>query len=98
MDFKKAEDLKRKNGHLIGKKDNSATIDELILVPTDASIKEKFLTHYLQILDGDEAIRSFIGVDVDIVAVFDKGRIDGQDIFFHTSIYNLPDNLGAITE
>lgn len=98
MDYQTAINLKIKNKHLIGKLDKGATIDELILVPTNANLTDKFIKLYLQTLDGDESILPFTSSDVDIVAVFDKDRIDGQGVFLHTSIFNLPDNLGVFIE
>lgn len=98
MDINEATILKAKNLHLIGKKDKGATIDELILIPTNSDLADKFLQIYLRILDGEKAIIPFAGSDVYIVAVFDKKRISGQNFFFHTDILNLPDELGVITE
>ena len=98
MNFNEAIILKAKNLHLIGKKDKGATIDELILVPTDQNLADQFLKLYIQTLDGDAAIKPFAGTDVFIVAVFDKKRISGQDFLFQTNIINLPSDLGAIIE
>jgi hypothetical protein len=98
MNYNEAVVLKEKNSHLIGKKDKGATIDELILVPTDEDLAEKVLKLYVQTLDSEKAIEPFAGMDVCIVAVFDKKRIRGQNFFFKTDILNLPDELGVITE
>jgi hypothetical protein len=97
MEFTQAILIKEKNKHLLGKIDNGATIDELILVPTDNKSAEEYLKIYLQLLDGEKAIAPFKGFDVDIVAVFDKKRIH-QGFFFHTSIFNLSNQLGVISE
>lgn len=98
MEFDKATELKEKNNHLIGKKDSGATIDELILVPTNADLAEECFKIYLQTLDGEQAILPFAGEDVDIVAVFDKKLIHNRGVFFKTDIFNLPDDLEVITE
>lgn len=98
MNYDKALLLLEKNQHLIGKTDNGSTIEELIIVPTDAQLKETFLKIYLQTLNGERAIQSFIGADVDIIAVFDKERIDAQGTFLYTNIFNLPDRVKAIIE
>ncbi|MBI3510736.1 MAG: hypothetical protein HY064_08730 [Bacteroidetes bacterium] len=97
MEFKQAILLKEKNKHLLGKQDKGATIEELILVPTNNESAEEFLKHYLQILDGEKAIIPFSGSDVDIVAVFDKKKIHAG-FFFHTNILNLSDELRVINE
>lgn len=98
MEYNKALKVLANNKHLIGKMDKGATIDELILVPTNSNLTESFLKLYLQTLDGNKAIIPFLNVDVDVVAVFDKKRIVGQGIFFHTNIYNLPEILGIKDE
>lgn len=98
MEYNEALQFVEKNLHLIGKKDKGATIEELILVPTNAALRDDFLKLYLRTLDGNLAIQPYIGADVDIVAVFDKKRIVSQGVFFHTNILNLPDNLEVITE
>ena len=97
MEFNQAILLKEKNKHLIGKNEKGATIEELILVPTNHESADQFLKIYLQILDGEKAIIPFSGNDVDIVAVFDKKRINGG-FFLHTNILNLSDELGVIKE
>lgn len=97
MEFNQAIKLKEKNKHLLGKKDKGATIDELILVPTNNDSAEEFLKIYLQLLDGDKAIIPYTGSDVNVVAVFDKKRTH-QGFFFFTNIFNLPDELGVIEE
>jgi len=98
MEYIKAILLLANNSHLIGKKDKGATIEELILVPTNNELRDEFLKLYLRTQDGQVAIQPFTGTDVDIVAVFDKKRIEIQGIFFHTNIFNLPDNLEVVTE
>lgn len=97
MDFETAEKLKRKNAHLIGKKDKGATIEELILVPTNVDLADAFLKLYLQTLDGKKSISPFAEEDMCVVAVFDKHRI-ASGFFFHTDISNLPESLGVVME
>lgn len=94
MNFNEALELKNKNGHLIGKKDNGATIDELILVPTDSELADIVLKNYLLTLDGNTAVIPN-GADLDVVVVFDKKRIRSQNFFLKTSIFNLPAELGV---
>ena len=98
MNFQKAKLIKEQNVNLIGKMHNGATIDELVLFPTDSKLSEKFTKLYLLTLDGDKAIIPFIGTDVDIVAIFDKDRIMKHKVLFHTSIFNLPPEFKIITE
>jgi hypothetical protein len=98
MEFAKADDLKRKNQHLIGKQYKGATIDELILFPTDIKLSKDYLNIYMQIKDGEQAIKPFSGVDVDVVAVFDKSTIDAQGFLFQTNILNLSSDLGVIID
>lgn len=97
MEFTQALSIKEKNKYLIGKKNNGACIDELILVPTNNKVSEEFFKIYLQLLDGDKAIIPYSGFDVDIVVVFDKKRIC-EGVFSYMSIFNLPKELGIIEE
>jgi hypothetical protein len=39
--------------HLIGKKDKGAIIEELILIPSNAGLKDDFLKLYLSSLNGN---------------------------------------------
>ena len=98
MNFQKAKLIKELNINLIGKIYNEATIDELVLFPTNAELSERFTKLYLRTLDGDKAIIPFIGTDVDIVAIFDKNSIMKQHVLFHTSIFDLPKEFKIITE
>jgi len=98
MEFEKALNLKKRNNHLLGKKVDSSTIDELILVPTDQASADKYLKAYIQLLDGDKSINPFIGEDVEIFAVFDKRNIRHLNLFNYTNIFNLPSTLVIITD
>ena len=98
MNYDKALLLLEKNQHLIGKTDNSSTIEELVIIPTDGQLREKFLKIYLQTLKGEKAIQSFIGAEVDVIAVFDKKRISFQGAFLYTNIFNLTDKFKVVIE
>lgn len=97
MEYKKAEQLKRKNVHIIGKQVNGMIIDELILVPTNADLSVDFFRLYRQTLDGTKSIFPFTGADVEILAVFNKKHIT-QSFFFSENLFDLPDNIGAVLE
>lgn len=98
MNYSKACELLLKNNHLLGGKYLGSTIDELILIPTDVELKNIFINIYLETMDGQKAIQSFVGTDVDIVAVFSKRKIELERVFFHINIFNLENDFTLITE
>jgi len=93
MDFQEALSLQEKNKHLLGKKDKGLAISELILVPTDANLAEKYCQLYIKLLDGEKAAKLIWGADVNVVAVFDKEKIAGTGIFQGTDILLLSPEL-----
>ena len=95
MNYNDAEKIKNANSHLIGKEWKGATIDEIIIVPTDAELRTKFELLYAQIWDGQAAISRFVNNDVDIVIVLNKSHMRTMGVFCFDSIYNLPKNYGV---
>ena len=95
MDFISAVKLVKANEHLLGTKVNGASIDEIIIVPTKEEECKSFLFSYISTLDAQKSIAPFIQSDVEIQAVFDKKKIKTENVFFHTSIQNLP---GAVLD
>lgn len=93
MNYKKALELKNKNQHLIGQNYNGTIIDDLILMPIDDDIAKKVRNRYIISLNSEEAIYPFTNTDLDVVAVCDQYRIKTKAIFFHTSIFNIPNAI-----
>ena len=54
---------------LLGKQLNGASIDDLIIVPTDIALKRQFEKLYISSLDAQAALVPFLDKDVDIRCV-----------------------------
>lgn len=89
MEIKEALDKTNAHKDLLGKKMNGASIDELIIVPTNIELKRQFEESYIDSLDALAAIKPFTNVDVDIFVVFDKHRIRSQNVIFSTTLDNV---------
>ena len=86
MKYEKTIKLVELNKQLIGKKVIGATIDELVIYPTNQKSYDLFIKTYLRTLNGEEAIIPFKNEDVDIHCVVDKGRIAANGLFAHASL------------
>lgn len=74
---------------LLGKQLNRASIDDLIIVPTDIALKRQFEKLYISSLDAQAALVPFLDKDVDIMVIFDKHKIRSQNIIFSTTLDNV---------
>lgn len=98
MNFYDAVKLAKANEHLVGKVVKGATIDEIIIMPTDEKQQKAYSISFAQNLDAQRAIIPFMASDVEVFALFNKRKMR-SDIFFVTcNIVNLPEEAGAITE
>lgn len=86
MNFEKAQNLVVLNRHLIGCKIIGATIDEIIIYPTNQKSYDEFTKIYLRILNGEEAILPFKNEDVDVFCTVDKWRIEKNGVLGHASL------------
>ena len=93
MTYAKAKELIALNQHIIGQKVIGATIDELIIYPTDQNAYDNFLEVYLRILDGEKAILPYRNQDVEIYCVVDKKRILANGIFGHATLQKANEEL-----
>lgn len=83
------EDASKKlklHNDLLGRRLNGASIDELIIAPTNMNLKQQFEKLYVSSLDAQMAIKPFIAEDVDVLVVFDKQRIHEQGVLISTSL------------
>ena len=85
------EALEKIDAHkdLLGKQLNGASIDDLIIVPTDIALKRQFEKLYISSLDAQAALVPFLDKDVDIMVIFDKHKIRRQNIIFSTTLDNV---------
>ncbi len=95
MNFSEAKKIVDANQHLIGKQWKGAIIDEIIIAPTDFSLRDLFNRIYLQTLNAQQSIKPFINSDVDVVVICNKKAIDDKGIMFHGSIYDIPEEFGV---
>lgn len=83
------EDASKKlkfHNDLLGRSLSGASIDELIIAPTDMDLRQQFEKLYVSSLDAQMAIKPFIAEDVDVLVVFDKKRIHEQGVLISTSL------------
>lgn len=83
------EDASKKlkfHNDLLGRSLNGASIDELIIAPTDMDLRQQFEKMYVSSLDAQMAIKPFVAEDVDVWVVFDKKRIHAQGVLISTSL------------
>ena len=92
MEFKQALITAEKNAHLVGKAHKGATIDEIIIYPTEENQHELFINTYYQGENAQAAIIPFINMDVEVGIIMDKGRM-ASGILLWTDIRNLPEDL-----
>lgn len=96
MNFIEAMKVADANQHLIGKSWKGATIEEIIIVPTDPIQSEEFSRMYIQTLDAQQSIVPYMNSDVDVFVVCDKQQIRTQKFLICTSICNFPEKDNAI--
>ncbi|WP_026711708.1 hypothetical protein [Flavobacterium filum] len=98
MNFIKALEIIKKNKHLIGSDYKGATIDELVILPTDMELRQQVIQNYLMTHNAQQAIAPYTNYDVEIFCVFDKGRINANGFFLNTHISKLSDKLDVDIE
>lgn len=89
MNYYEAVKIAKANQHLIGKRWQGTTIDEIIIVPTDTRQREEFERIYVQTWNAQAAITRFINNDVDLVIVCNKSLMRTMGVFCFDSIHNL---------
>lgn len=94
MNFLDAVKIAQNNKHLIGKKRKGVTIDDIIIVPTNAHSQEKFQQLYVQTLNAQASIEPFKNEDVEVF-IINKGLIRTQGFFLPESIYRLPEEYNV---
>lgn len=76
MNFFEALEVANQKEQLVGKlRINGATLDEIIIAPSDAEEYQEFIKIYTNTLDAQKSIAPYIESDVTILGVFDKYRI-----------------------
>ena len=83
------EDASKKlkfHNDLLGRSLSGASIDELIIAPTDMDLRQQFEKMYVSSLDAQITIKPFVAEDVDVRVVFDKKRIHEQGVLISTSL------------
>lgn len=71
---------------MLGRSLSGASIDELIIAPTDMDLRQQFEKLYVSSLDAQMVIKPFIAEDVDVWVVFDKKRIHEQGVLISTPL------------
>lgn len=91
MNYEEATAVKEQNGHLIGQTYRGATIEDILIRPTDAKEFDEWSKRYIRTMDGDAAIAPFLESNLAVDVVCDRAKIRTSNIFFRTEIENLLD-------
>lgn len=76
MKFFDALVVANRKAKLVGKlKQNGATLDDVIIAPSNAEDYQCFINSYIDTLDAQKSIAPYIESDVIVLGVFDKIRI-----------------------
>ena len=89
MTFQEALVLAHDSEKLVGTIFNGETIEELLIVPTDKFLHDKFFKEYCSTLNAQSAILPFMDTDVEVVALFKKSYIYQGEPIITTNIYNI---------
>ena len=65
---------------------NGATLDEVIIAPSNAEDYQIFIKSYIDTLDAQKSIEPYIESDVNVLGVFDKIRIRQDNAFLISEI------------
>lgn len=96
MNFINAVRIADANQHLIGKVWNGATIEDVIVAPTDTLLWSEFERFYISSLNAQESMAPFMNSDVEVFVVCDRFRIRTQRLFVYTSIRDLPESFNVV--
>lgn len=96
MNFKEAVALAEKNQNLIGKTLDGATIDEIIIYPTDAGSVERFKKDYARSLNAQQAILPYVDDDCGLAVVLNKEDIRKKNLFAYREFDELEDYFEII--
>lgn len=87
MKFYEALVVANQKEELIGKlKIKGATLDEVIIAPSNAIDYQHFINSYFNTLDAQKSIAPYIESDVKVLGVFDKIRIRQANVFLISEI------------
>lgn len=81
MKFLEALVVANEKEQLVGKlKMNGATLDEIIIVPSDVEEYQSFIKAYTHTLNAQQSIVPYMESDVIVLGVFDKKRIRQENV------------------
>lgn len=89
MTFQESHVLAHANEKLVGTIFYEETIEELLIVPTDKFLHDKFFKEYCSTLNAQSAILPFMDTDVEVVVLFKKSHIYQGEPIITTNIYNI---------
>jgi hypothetical protein len=96
MSFEEASALKQRNQHLIGQAYRGSAIEDLVIAPIEPKAWEGFIKSYVYSdFNSNQAVLPYANMELDIVAFFDRDRIDEGFMFF-TSLNSLRDELQVL--
>ena len=83
MNYEQANILVNKNFHLIGSiNEKGFEVSEIIIVPSDSSIRERFINLFLSTRDAVKSIQPFINYDLQEWAIDTKHLFKANVLFY----------------
>jgi hypothetical protein len=96
MNYQEAQNLKRKNMHLIGKTLLGGTIDDVYIYPNDDDAYASFSEIYIGTRNADRSILPFVSFDLRVAVLVNGRLIRREGILLRTDLFNLAkEDLGV---
>ena len=83
MNYEQAKIVLNKNLHLIGTiNEKGFEVSEIIIIPSDLSIRERFINLFLSTRDAVKSIQPFINYDLQVWAIDTKHLFKANVLFY----------------
>lgn len=83
MNYEQAKIVLNKNLHLIGTiNEKGFEVSEIIIIPSDLSIRERFMNLFLSTRDAVKSIQPFIDYDLQVWAIDTKHLFKANVLFY----------------
>lgn len=89
MTFKEALILANKSENLIGEITKKGRIDEILIVPTNEVLYQKYMQEYIGTQNAQVAILPYINEEVKVIAVINKSMITTLGMFTFEDVSNI---------
>lgn len=84
MNYDQAQNVVKNNQHLIGTHNEKGfEVSDIIIVPSDSSLRERFIMLYLSNKDAVKSIQPFINYDVEVWGIDTNHLFKANVLFFN---------------